>query len=212
LTLRVSEATGEATALWDPEAGAVEGLPPHVATGPSAALTEVVAGHPLRVSAGSFFQSGPAAAELLVQRVLAAAPELRSASRVLDAYAGVGLFAVAATAPSAHIVAVESARSARVERRQVGEWRPKRRETFDVVVADPARTGLGKPGARAVAAAGARVLVLVSCDPVALARDAALLRSHGYRHESTDVVDLFPGTHHVETVTRFTSHDRPLAD
>jgi 23S rRNA (uracil1939-C5)-methyltransferase len=156
---------------------------------------------------------------------LAAAPELRSASRVLDAYAGVGLFAVAATAPSAHIVAVESARSAvadctanlghrraRVERRQVGEWRPKRRETFDVVVADPARTGLGKPGARAVAAAGARVLVLVSCDPVALARDAALLRSHGYRHESTDVVDLFPGTHHVETVTRFTSHDRPLAD
>ncbi|HEX6657597.1 MAG TPA: hypothetical protein VF065_05920, partial [Ilumatobacter sp.] len=93
-----------------------------------------------------------------------------------------------------------------------GEWRPRVGDTFEVAIADPARTGLGKPGVRAVAAAGAHVLVLVSCDPVALARDAALLRSHGYRHESTDVVDLFPGTHHVETVTRFTLRDRALAD
>ena len=225
VTLRVSDATGEATALWDHAAGIVEGLPPHVATGPTAALTEVVAGHRLRVSAGSFFQSGPAAAELLVVRVLAAAPELSDAALVLDAYAGVGLFAVAATAPTAYVVAVESSRSAvadcrtnlghrraLVERRQVGEWRPRAGETFDVAIADPARTGLGKPGVRALAAAGAPVLVLVSCDPVALARDAALLRSHGYRHESTDVVDLFPGTHHVETVTRFTLRDRALAD
>ena len=225
VTLRVSDATGEATALWDHTADAVEGLPPHVATGPTAALTEVVAGHRLRVSAGSFFQSGPAAAALVVERALLAAPELGEARRVLDAYAGVGLFAVAATTPSAYVVAVESSRSAvadcranlarrraLVERRQVGEWRPRAGETFDVAIADPARTGLGKPGVRAVAAAGAPVLVLVSCDPVALARDAALLRSHGYRHESTDVVDLFPGTHHVETVTRFTLRDRALAD
>ena len=225
VTLRVSAATGEATAMWDPEAGAVEGLPPHVATGPTAALTEVVAGHRLRVSAGSFFQSGAAAAELLVERVAAAAPELRDAARILDAYAGVGLFAVAATAPTSYVVAVESSQSAvadcnanlhhrraRVERRQVGEWRPRAGETFDVVIADPARTGLGKPGARAVAAADAPVLVLVSCDPVALARDATLLRQHGYCHETTDVIDLFPGTHHVEAVTRFTRRDRARAD
>jgi 23S rRNA (uracil1939-C5)-methyltransferase len=225
LTLRVSAATGEATAWWDPRAGAVDGLPPHVVTGPAAALTEGVAGHRFRVSAASFFQSGPAAAELLVDRVSAAAPELGNASRVLDAYAGVGLFAVAATPPEAYVVAVESSRSAaadcganlrtrraRVERRQVGEWRPKQGEAFDVVIADPARTGLGKPGVRAVAAAGAPVLVLVSCDPVTLARDAALLRDHGYRHETTEVVDLFPGTHHVEAVTRFTLRDLPLAD
>jgi 23S rRNA (uracil1939-C5)-methyltransferase len=47
------------------------------------------------------------------------------------------------------------------------------------------------------------VVVLVSCDPVSLARDAALLAGHGYRHDATDVLDLFPGTHHVEAVTRF---------
>jgi 23S rRNA (uracil1939-C5)-methyltransferase len=225
VTLRVSAATGELTALWDANAGAVSGLQSDVATGPEATLTEVIAGHPLRVSAPSFFQSGPAAAELLVERVRALAPELVGARRVLDAYAGVGLFAVAATSPETHVVAVESSRSAvtdcmvnlgdrraRVERRQVGEWRPKPRESFDVAIADPARTGLGKPGARAVVAAGAPVVVLVSCDPVSLARDATLLRQHGYRHESTEVLDLFPGTHHVEAVTRFTRAPGALAD
>jgi 23S rRNA (uracil1939-C5)-methyltransferase len=225
LTLRVSAATGEATALWEEQAGVVQGLPSHVATGPTASLTEVIAGHRLRVSAPSFFQSGPAAAELLIERVIGAAPELESARRVLDAYAGAGLFAVAATRPQSEVVAVESSRSAvadanvnlsdrraRIERRQVGEWRPKRGEAFDVVIADPSRTGLGKPGTRALAAAGSPVLVLVSCDPVALARDAMLLGQLGYRHEWTDVIDLFPGTHHVEAVTRFTLRDRPRAD
>ena len=225
MTLRVSAATGEATALWDRTEGNVEGLPPYVATGPAAALTEVVARHPLRVSAGSFFQSGPAAAELLVDRVAAAAPELRSASRVLDAYAGVGLFAVAAAPSAAYVVGVESSRAAvfdcratlgdrpaRVEHRQMGDWHPKAGERFDVVIADPARTGLGKPGTRAVASAAAPVLVLVSCDPVALARDAVLLRNYGYVHEVTEVLDLFPGTHHVEAVTRFTMADTARAD
>jgi 23S rRNA (uracil1939-C5)-methyltransferase len=73
----------------------------------------------------------------------------------------------------------------------------------DVVIADPARSGLGKPGAEAVAASGAPLVVLVSCDPVALARDTTLLTRHGYRHDGTDVLDLFPHTHHVECVTRF---------
>jgi 23S rRNA (uracil1939-C5)-methyltransferase len=225
VTLRVSAATGEATALWDTAGGSVSGLPPDVGTGPTATLTEVIAGHRLRVSAPSFFQSGPAAAELLVERVWSAAPELAEARRVLDAYAGVGLFAVTATSPETHVVAVESSRSAiadctvnlgercaRVERREVGDWRPKPREPFDIVIADPARTGLGKPGARAVAAAAAPVLVLVSCDPVSLARDATLLRQHGYRHAATDVVDLFPGTHHVEAITRFTRAGDTRAD
>ena len=47
------------------------------------------------------------------------------------------------------------------------------------------------------------MLALVSCDPVALARDAALLARHGYRHDGTEVLDLFPHSHHVECVTRF---------
>ena len=76
----------------------MKGLPRTSQTGPTAALYEVVAGHRFRVSAGSFFQTGPAAAGLLVDAVRRAAPEFRR-RHVVDAYAGVGLFAVAATAP-----------------------------------------------------------------------------------------------------------------
>jgi 23S rRNA (uracil1939-C5)-methyltransferase len=220
VVLRVSAATGEATALWDTRRGDVEGLLANVATGTRAALREDVCGHRFRVSAGSFFQSGPAAAELLVGAVRRAAPELDDARLVLDAYAGVGLFAAAACPPGCEVVVVESSRSAaadagvnlagrsaQVVRSEMGAWRPERDRTFDVVIADPARTGLAKPGVAAIARAGAPVVVLVSCDPVALARDAALLTGRGYRHARTEVLDLFPDTHHVEAVTRFVLAD-----
>jgi 23S rRNA (uracil1939-C5)-methyltransferase len=49
------------------------------------------------------------------------------------------------------------------------------------------------------------VLVLVSCDPVSFARDVTLLAEVGYVPERVEVFDLFPNTHHVETVTRFVS-------
>lgn len=218
VTVRVSDATGEVTGLWDERRGHVDGWPVGAATGDGASVVERVAGHDLRVSAGSFFQSGPAAAELLVDAVGRSAPELCDAEVVVDAYAGVGLFAAAATPPSASVVTIESSRSAVDDSRinladrdayihlgQVSEWRPDRRREgrIDVVIADPARSGLGRSATAALATAEAPVIVLVSCDPAAMARDSALLARHGYRHAGTEVLDLFPHTHHVECVTRF---------
>jgi len=216
VTFRTSVDTGEITARWDRAQGDVTGLPATVAVGPTARLHEQVAGHRFRVSAASFFQSGPAAAELLVDAVKRAAPELAGARSVLDAYAGVGLFALAATSPSSKLLTVETSKSAvgdcrsnlagrhaRVEQAEFGAWRPDRGLEIDVAIADPSRTGLGRPGVGALVSAEPSVLVLVSCDPVALARDAALLTRHGYHHDGTEVLDLFPHTHHVECVTRF---------
>lgn len=216
VSLRVSAATGRMTARWDRRRGEVEGLPSDVHAGQRAYLVERVDGVDLRVSAGSFFQSGPAAAGLLVDAVRRAAPELRGAAVVVDAYAGVGLFAATVAPSSAQVIAVESSRSAvadaeanlagrdaLVVRSEVGAWRPDTGTRVDVAVADPARSGLGRPGTSALVAAQPGVLVLVSCDPVALARDAELLGRSGYRHEHTEVLDLFPHTHHVECVTRF---------
>lgn len=216
VTLRTSAATGQVTARWDTNKGSVTGLAPTVAVGPDAVLVEEVAGHRFRVSAASFFQSGPAAAELLVDTVRRAAPELEQAGRVVDLYAGVGLFAVAAAPHATHVIAVETSRAAvadcranlegraaRVELGQVGRWRPDRGMDVDVVIADPARSGLGKPGVGAIVSTRAPIVVLVSCDPVAMARDAGLLGRYGYRHDGTEVLDLFPHTHHVECVTRF---------
>lgn len=221
MTLRVSAATGAVTARWDTKKGEVSGLGEHVFAGSRAFLEEDVAGHRFRVSAGSFFQSGPEAAELLVAAVQRHAPELDGADTVLDTYAGVGLFAAAATNPSSSLITVETSRSAvndchvnlegrnaEIVREQFGRWRPAAGTVIDVAIADPARSGLGKPGVGALKASGAPVVVLVSCDPVSLARDAGLLAKAGYDHVVTEVLDLFPHTHHVECVTRFVKRGR----
>ena len=224
LTLRTSVETRAITAVWDKKyRKSIRGVPSKVHIGDRAWLTERVAGHELRVSAGSFFQSGAQAAELLVAAVQAAAPELGTAQHAVDAYGGVGLFAVAAMDAVGHVTLIESSKSAcldaehnlkertsTVVRADVSGWTAPTGDgptpKVDVIVADPARAGLGKPGVAALTAAGAAVLVLVSCDPVSLARDVSLLAEAGYVPERIEVLDLFPNTHHVETVTRFVPH------
>jgi len=171
------------------------------------------------VSAASFFQSGPAAAEALVRAVSdAVAGDLGSGARIIDLYAGVGVLggALAAGCESAALVAVESSKAAAGDaahnladldaRVVIGEVAVAA-QSFglvpDVVIADPARSGLGRSAVTAVASLGAPIAVLVSCDPASLARDAALLGAHGYRLDRVEVVDAFPSTFHVETVSRF---------
>ncbi|MEM9040256.1 MAG: hypothetical protein AAGD33_10220 [Actinomycetota bacterium] len=187
-----------------------------VPIGGDRSIVESVAGVPLQVSNRSFFQSGVAAAELLVAEVASAAPELTTSAHVVDLYGGVGLFAATAARNVDHVTVVESSpsacadarinladRSATVVQSDVGAWEPADGPPVDVVVADPARSGLARPGVGTVAAIDAPVLVLVSCDPVSGARDLSLLAEHGYRCESIRVLDLFPQTHHVETVARY---------
>ncbi len=87
---------------------------------------------------------------------------------------------------------------------EVGVWRPSPDSgAVDVVIADPARSGLGRPGVAAVERLRPGVLALVSCDPVSMARDTGLLVEAGFRLESVVALDLFPGSHHVEVVSRF---------
>jgi 23S rRNA (uracil1939-C5)-methyltransferase len=215
-TLRVSVATGHVAARWDRAAGDVRGLPTGTEVGPHVVIEEDVDGHRLRVSMGSFFQSGPQAAALLVDAVTRAAPELQGAGVVVDAYAGVGMFSVCAVDPRSRVVAIETSRAAvadavhnladrdaEVVRGEVGGWRAPAGLAVDVVIADPARSGLGRPGVGALTRLRPPVLVLVSCDPASLGRDAKLLAQAGYRHAGSEVVDTFPHTTHVEVVSRF---------
>jgi 23S rRNA (uracil1939-C5)-methyltransferase len=214
VSLRISAATDDRTAWWSPATAIASGLDAGVATGAMATIVEKVAGFALRVSAESFFQSGPAAAELLVATVRhMVGAELDAASTVVDAYGGVGLFAATCVSPDTHVVVVEGSasacadahhnlagRRATIEETGVEQWRPVH---ADVVIADPSRHGLGAAAVERLVLADAPTLLLVSCDPVSLARDAALLRDAGYDHHHTVVLDLFPNTHHVEAVTRF---------
>lgn len=221
VTLRSSETTGAMTARWSkpkgkPGTGLVSGIPDGVHIGDRGWLTQVVDGVELRVSAGSFFQSGVQAAELLVDAVRRAAPELAAARHAVDAYGGIGLFAATVMTDATKVSVIESSKSscfdaqhnlagrnASVVKREVGNWSVDASDGVDVIVADPARPGLGKPGVAALVAATPAPIVLVNCDPVSLARDTTLLAAHRYQPERVEVLDLFPNTHHVETVTRF---------
>lgn len=190
VVVRVSLATGEVQVNGEPDA-----------------VNEDAAGRRWRISAESFFQPSPGAATLLADAVRA------EGASVLDAYAGVGLLG-GSLAPE-QLVAVESSPSAAADAQvnladldatvvqaEVAEAVPQLGR-FDLVVADPARPGLGKAAAAALAGAGAERLVLVSCDPASLARDVVLLDGLGYPLASAQVLDLFPHTFHVEVVTAF---------
>jgi len=175
-----------------------------------------------RLTGSGFWQVHPGAAQALVDAVLEAA-EPRPGERALDLYSGVGLFcaglaarvggfgkvlavesdpaAVADARRSLHDVPQVQLETGRVER-VLGElvgpgtaW-----PRLDVVVADPPRSGLGAAVAGRLAALAPRVLVLVACDPAAMARDVAALRGGGYELAGLRAFDAFPMTHHVECV------------
>lgn len=226
VTLRAGAHTGERLVVAHPSAAGVR-VPADVrvvgtdelGAGRRAWFHEEIAGRRLRVSAQSFFQSGPAAAELLVDAVTRAVARGEVAAGVpegagaADLYAGVGLLAATVFADRG-VVAVERSASsvadarvnlegsaARVVPGAVERWRPS--GDLGVVVADPPRSGLGRGGAATVARTGAPVVALVSCDPGSLARDASLLRASGYALSGAEVVDCFPQTSHIEVVSLF---------
>jgi 23S rRNA (uracil1939-C5)-methyltransferase len=217
VSLRVGTAGGERLAvLRRVGSPPVVGSPVRV-VGPraNAFVHEQVGGRTWRVSARVFFQAGPAAASAIAEAVdLAVGDAVGVGGTLVDAYAGVGVLGgIIAARTGAALIAVESDRGAtadamanladldvRVVTAEVGRWQP---VGADVVIADPARPGLGRPGVTALAACGAPRLVLVSCDPASLARDATLLAAAGYRLASLQVVDAFPHTTHVEVVSRF---------
>jgi 23S rRNA (uracil1939-C5)-methyltransferase len=225
LSLRISDATGQITATWESALGGVHGLGSEVACGDNAHLVERVAGVDLQVSAGSFFQSGPEAAALLVTTVRDLAPEVTTAHHLVDAYGGIGLFAATLAPGDAQITLIESGAAAvadahvnlapwrdRVDFQQIAveDWVATTGPAggqgsmvpVDVVIADPARQGLDRAGVSALVATLAPVMILVSCDPAAAARDLRLADEAGYEVQAVKVLDLFPHTHHVEVVSR----------
>jgi len=219
--IRIGSRTGERMVVVDRAAHHVK-APADVivverralASGRRAWLHEEAVGRRWRISAGSFFQASPEGAEALVASV-AGFVECESAGLgpLVDLCCGVGLLAGSVAVDGQKIIGVERNGSAvsdarvnladrrhRLVKVAVARWRP---SPAAVVVADPARSGLGEVGVGAVSATGAQLCVLVSCDPAALGRDARLLQGAGYCHLASEVVDLFGHTSHVEVVSAF---------
>ncbi len=143
-------------------------------------------------------------------------------SKLLDLYSGVGLFSLhlLATGVVSQAVGIESqsdaVNAARANAEAQGhipaaQFHAGKVEDVlpellaeglvaDVVVADPPRAGLSPAVIELIITAHPQRIVYVSCDPSTLARDLKAFASH-YQLRSTQAVDLFPQTYHIESVS-----------
>jgi len=184
-----------------------------------AQLIERVAGRTFRLSPGSFWQAHKAAPELLTGCVKEFADLLGFASEKqnLDLYSGVGLFSatLSNSYPGAKFLAVESAKQAIEDGERSTQDLPNLKfhkadvlkflrsqavGSFDTIVLDPPRSGAANKVVEQLIRLQPRNLIYVACDPVALARDLKTLGIAGYSMKAIRAFDIFPHTHHFETV------------
>lgn len=167
--------------------------------------------------ATSFFQGNP----FLIEPLVEAATANAAGETALDLYCGVGLFTLPLARKFQTVVGVEGydkaidyaekntahARLANVEfhRETVGDWLKENSENLknlDFLLLDPPRSGTEKETIEAIIKLQPKQISYVSCEPSMLARDLKTLTESGYSIESIVALDLFPQTHHVETVVR----------
>lgn len=184
-----------------------------------------VSGFTLRQSVGSFFQSNRFLLQDLVSSVV---PDASGAAvpRGLDLFCGVGLFAIPLSRRCRSVIGVEShtlalkdarenARRAEAEgaipdasvrfvRGDASAYAARAKlAPGDLVILDPPRGGLSPALIEAMGKSPVRSIRYVSCDPPALFRDVVRLSARGLVLSSLELFDLFPNTHHFETVAVF---------
>lgn len=177
-------------------------------------VTYQVRGRSFRVTAGGFFQVSAAAAGVLVDVVRR---RIDPGMRVLDLFAGVGLFSAFLAEEADGVTAVEGFAPAAADLRHnladlantaVIEGAVERvlRDLipiYDAAIIDSPRTGIRTEALDRLLRLAPGRIVYVSRDPATLARDARLLSQAGYALIDAQPVDLFPQTYHVDTVAAF---------
>lgn len=184
-----------------------------IASWGAAGLQYEAAGERYWIGRGGFFQVNRFLLSTLVDLVCAG----RSGRLVWDLFAGVGLFARVLAHSFERVTAVEASSTAMAALRsgldRLGPHHAAvnavtveflrqavlERDRPELVVLDPPRAGAGREVCELLTRIGPEAIVYVSCDPVTLARDLAVLE-HGYGIEEMHLVDLFPQTYHQEAV------------
>lgn len=170
----------------------------------------------LRVSGAGFTQVNWAVNQRLVQALLDGA-EQRAVSTFCDLYCGAGNFSLPLLARGLGGVGIEGSKPAILAAKRaaaeqgltrarfiagdVKEMLAKlpRTESFDLVVLDPPRSGAREVMPELIRRAP-RYLAYCACDPVTLARDLRTLCDSGYSLSAVSGFDMFPQTHHFETL------------
>ena len=175
-------------------------------------LQQTVGPHTFQVSARSFFQTNFRGAHALVNTVMEMASPLHGT--LLDLYSGVGLFSRFLAEQFNRVYAVEVSESACDDFLiNLGEFEhislyqgavehvlPELEVQADCVIVDPPRKGLDRFALDAITDRHVPAIIYVSCDPATLARDIKRLVNAGYVQKKSVLIDMFPQTHHFESV------------
>ncbi|MDC0314177.1 23S rRNA (uracil(1939)-C(5))-methyltransferase RlmD, partial [Flavobacteriales bacterium] len=200
--------------------------------GPSGLVTgnetiiESILGLKFEISMQSFFQTNPASAEKLYQKVVDYTFEDNDLENqvVMDLFCGTGTIGqiLASKTKTTKIIGVDIVASAIENAKRnaklngindidfyaadVGKFLkeyPQYEGKIGTIVLDPPRAGIAPKTLRKVINLGAKRIVYVSCNPATQARDRVELRDAGYELKKFSLVDQFPHTSHVESIMLF---------
>jgi 23S rRNA (uracil1939-C5)-methyltransferase len=168
------------------------------------------------ISAHSFFQTNTAMAEKLYQRVKDFA-SLTGKETVFDLYCGIGTVSLFLASMASRVIGMDISDSATGDAGRncksngidnceflCGDVKALLSQIGihpDLVITDPPRAGMHKKVIDQINQLLPDKIIYISCNPSTLARDVALLKDQ-YRVEEVQPLDLFPNTHHVESVAR----------
>ncbi len=172
----------------------------------------------LQWDSGCFFQANAHQNQRLVREVCAMAGKVRG-QRLLELHCGMGNFSIPLGLQGALVTGVEQngravrfaaengssagitgSRFLRASARTALAQLQRSRERFACIVLDPPRQGLGRVELSLLADMTPERIVYVSCDPATLARDLARLNRDNFRLARLVAIDMFPQTHHIESV------------
>jgi len=184
-------------------------------------LIESAFGRTYRLSPGAFWQVHKNAANTLANVVtdMAKTVGFTQSADNLDLYGGVGLFAGSLATIfglDSKLTLVEASKIATADAKKnladlkgfravatgTGAYLKglERLAPDSTVVIDPPRSGAGREVVTELVRLMPEHLIYVACDPIALARDLKDLLAANYRIAKIKAFDLFPHTHHFETV------------
>jgi 23S rRNA (uracil1939-C5)-methyltransferase len=189
-------------------------------------LPHELAGQRFFVGPLAFFQVHRSLTERLIG-IVREVIEKERPHGLLDLYCGVGLFALSLADLADEVIGYESqpeaiglaerALEAQLLLRPAGNAGANARVRFyrgdvetmqtedmrgaDVVIVDPPRAGLPNKLIDCLIAGDPRCLIYVSCEPSSLARDLHRLTDGGWRLDSVQLLDMFPQTYHIESVS-----------
>ena len=195
----------------------MDGLQPKIFSGKGYVI-ETLGDFNFKISPKSFFQTNTKQAEVLYNVVKDFA-SLKGNETVYDLYCGTGSIGIFLSKDAKKIIGVDVIEDAIKDAKENAELNNLKSTTFysgdvieicnddffslhgspDVIIVDPPRAGLHNQLVKKLLEIAAPKVIYVSCNVATQARDLQLLNEK-YWVEKIQPVDMFPHTHHIESV------------